>query len=804
MSISVGSTFGPYELQSKLGAGGMGVVYRACDTRPGRDVAIKVLPNLVAADPEHLARFEREARLLAAMNHPHIAGIHGLEEADGVRALVLELVEGPTLAERLDAGPLPMDEALTLADQIAEALEAAHERGIVHRDLKPGNIKVRPDGTVKVLDFGLAKAVAADAVGADPSDSPTVTAAATRAGVILGTAAYMSPEQTRGKPLDKRTDVWAFGCVLYEMLVGARAFGGETVSDTLAAVLMGGPRWTRLPAATPPGIRRLLQRCLERDVKRRLRDIGDARLEIADVLAGTSESGTSEEVLTRRRRREWVAWPMAASLLVTLLVSVWVVRGSRQSSPSQPVTRTVIMLSGGEELSRSSRDYPLALSPDGARLAYVAARGGREPQLYLRDLSELDGKPIPGTTGARHPFFSPDGQWIAFFAANALQKVASAGGAPLRICEVPGISMGGSWGPNDTIVFSAASTDLFRVPAAGGTPGRVPNLAPAAWPQILPDGETVLFTSGGRAIVTISLDGSSRRVLARTSVDQSEGVEDSGKGPSLLGPGGILEVRYVSTGHLVYGQSPGIVWAVPFDLESLTLKGSPVSVVDDVYQASNGGAVYFVISGTGLLAYAHESRGRQLAWVDRNGNAASIGTDREAFRLPTLSPDGRRIAVVIDSPPRRSDIWIYDADRGTRTRLTTERHNLAPVWWPDGTRVAHSSGGSIVSHLSDGTGSEEVLVPKPVHYNYPDAWSPDGRTLLLHTKWTLTLAVVAVSLLLGLGRDLGAAVQPPQKAPQKTATSAELERRDQSVTNDNLPTTRLADMKRVLQWQQTE
>ena len=721
-AAGVPQTLGSYRIEGLLGRGGMGVVYRAHDSRLGRDVAIKILPSLFLADAERRARFEREARLLASVSHPNIGAIYGFEQAGDVGALVLELVEGPTLAERISDEPISVADALAIARQIADALDAAHDRGIVHRDLKPLNIKVRPDGTVKVLDFGLAKARADGADSSDWSQSPTVTDAGTREGLVVGTVAYMSPEQARGRPVDKRSDIWGFGCILYEMLTGRAAFGRETLTDTLAAIVDRDPDWTALPEATPSALRRLLARCLEKDPRRRLHDIADARIEIDDVIANPVEA-VSTHATAYSRRREYLAWG-AAVVCLGLAVAAVLLAMRRAPDPAAPtpITRTAVVFPSGEQLSGRGREYPLALSADGTHLAYVSVRAGQE-RLYVRRLDELEARDLPGTLGARQPFFSPDGQWIGFFAENALQKISVAGGLPIRICDVPGISLGGAWGADDTIVFAVFQSALFKVGASGGTAKPLWTGA-SAWPEILPDGRTVLFTSAGAAIVAIDLAGGNSRTLAGPSVTPGQ------NGAARLSAAYIKEVRYLPTGHLIYGEDPGSIRAVPFDVRSLTLHGSPVSLVDGVYTASNGGATYFAVSKSGLLAYARESRQRELQWVDRNGRGTPISDDRERFRTPRLSPDGKRVAVVIDSELRRSDIWIYDTARRTRTRLTTEKHNLTPVWTPDGSRIAHYSSGVLVSRPADGSGSEDVLLSGATRY--PNSWSPDGRELLFH------------------------------------------------------------------------
>ena len=490
MGLAPGTSIGHYDVTSLLGEGGMGQVWQATDTQLNRQVALKILPDAFASDPDRLARFKREAQILASLNHPNIAAIYGIEEAEGTRALVLELVEGPTLADRIAKGPIQLDEALPIAKQIAEALEAAHEAGVIHRDLKPANIKVREDGTVKVLDFGLAKAL--DPVQeVDPSNSPTLTAAATQMGVILGTAAYMSPEQARGSSVDRRADIWAFGAVLYEMLTGRRLFESGTVSDTLASVLKTDPDWDALSPLTPPAIRKLLLRCLRKDRSERLQHIGDARVEITEVQA----SPAAEAI--RPVPGERIAWRQmlaigGATFIVGAVATGLVMRQLAVPEP-RPVSRFAVRLSG-DLFDRFAPN--LALSPDGQTLVYVAVTDGVQ-QLYERRIDQFEAAPIRGTEGARHPFFSPEGEWVAFFAAGMLKKVPLAGGPPVSLCETPAEG-GGSWTGDDTIVFGSRYSGLSSVPAVGGNPEPLTELGPDEVghlsPQVLPDGKTVLFS----------------------------------------------------------------------------------------------------------------------------------------------------------------------------------------------------------------------------------------------------------------------------------------------------------------------
>jgi serine/threonine protein kinase len=730
-SLAEGHRFGSYQVTGLLGAGGMGEVFHARDTKLGRDVAIKMLPRGLSNDPERIARFEREARLLASLNHPNIGAIYGLEEAEGVRGLVLELIEGDTLGVRIQRGPVPAKEALAIARQIADALDAAHERGIVHRDLKPANIKITPVGVVKVLDFGLAKAVRGEVATPDLAESPTMAAHRTRDGVILGTAAYMSPEQARGVRVDKRTDIWAFGCVLYEMLSGRMAFGRGTISDTIVAILEGEPDWDEL-RSTPPHLSELIRHCLQKDVNLRLRDIGDARNGLGDDV----KSGESLIHATHVSRPFSAVIPwLIAGLAVIALVTLLVTRPALQEPLAAPqISRTTILVPSDQYLDNGSGSYSLALSPDGTRLVYAAAREGT-PELYIRSLGELTPTLIPGTKGASNPFFSPDAVWVAFFADGMLQKVAVVGGAPVQVCPVERGVVHGTWAGAGNIVFAVRGSGLFTVPAGGGTPRLVPDSLGSDWPNVLPDGKTVLVTWDGAGIVAMSLDGSNRRVVAfRSDLDDEPGrtpwlKQENTHTPRVLGAGYLLQAKYLPTGHLAYGQSPGVVRAVSFDASSATVRGPSFPLVDSVYQAPGSGAVYFAISDSGLLTYSTENRLRQLVLVDREGTGMPLGDTREPFRFPRLSVDGTKAAVVIDSETRRrSDIWIYDLQRGARTRLTNDEHNLQAVWAPDGTRLFFYRSGQIAVQHVNGEGRPTTVHPGP--NVAPESWDPGGHSML--------------------------------------------------------------------------
>jgi len=603
-----------YRILAKLGAGGMGEVYRAEDLSLNRQVAIKVLPAVFATDPERLARFEREARVLASLNHPNIAAIHGLEEADAKRFLVLEIVEGQTLSERLLKGRLPLDETLEICGQIAEGLEGAHEKGIIHRDLKPSNVKITPQGKVKILDFGLARAIHDHISEIDLAKSPTITADMTRPGVILGTAAYMSPEQAKAKSVDKRTDIWAFGCILYECLTGKRAFEGETTTETLAAVLKGEPDWNALPSDTPPAIRRLLRRCLAREQSRRLSDIHDAGIEIEDSgLEPVLEPAVG--ILHRFFSLQFVLWTVAISVGLTVLGTLLVqyLTSRKAATRVPPIVR--FAMPGASSVSKPIF-AALDLSPDGSRLIYIGKRDDKS-QLFVRKMDQLESSPLDGTENAEGPFFSPDGQRIGFFADGKLKKLAITGGAPTVICEVAE-GIGGNWGVDDTIVFTPHwGSGLRSVSAAGGTPRTLttPNAAKGeishAWPQFLPGGKAILFT-----IIPGDIISADDAYVVVQVIGQTE--------PRILIRGGTFG-RYVATGHLIYLRK-GALLAVPFDLKTLQVRGTPIMVLDNIMSNDSVGAAQFAVSKIGTLAYAlsgvyKPENSLVLAWISTEGDS---------------------------------------------------------------------------------------------------------------------------------------------------------------------------------------
>jgi len=719
-----GARLGPYDILSPLGAGGMGEVYRAHDTKLGRDVALKVLPDSLAHDAERLARFEREAQLLAALNHPNIAQIYGVEESASTPALVMELVTGPTLADRIAQGPIPLDEALPIAKQIAEALEAAHEQGIIHRDLKPANIKVRNDGTVKVLDFGLAKAFeppAASSAGA--TMSPTLSVHATQAGIILGTAAYMAPEQARGKTVDRRADIWAFGCVLYEMVTGRRAFQGEDISTTLAAVLRADPEWSALPSATPNSLRRLLSRCLKKDPKARLRDIGEARIAIDDVLSGAEEVSAPTTV----HRAPWwrrVAIPAATLLVGSLatLVIVWFVGRSTGARPR--VSRLHITPESTAALTIEGISRDIAITPDGSRVVYVGANG---TTLFVRPFDQLVATPLVQSGAPRDPFVSPDGQWVGFFDGTfVLKKVPITGGPAVLVARFNSTERGATWASDGTIIFatSALRSGLQRVSADGGEPSMLTRPDPTrgeanhSWPERLP-GQAVLYTV---TATTGGLDAASVAVL------------DLRSGRSTILLRGGSDAQYLPSGHLVYAAA-GTLRAIGFDLPRLSVVGSSTPVVPQVL-TSTVGAVDAVLARDGTLVYVTGAAGsglRTLVWVDRQGRETPLTAPPRAYLYPRISPDGTRVAVTAFD--QKADIWLWDLARATLTRVTSgASQNAMPIWMPDGRRLIFGStrGGTkfnMYRQSADGIGSVERL-SESADRQFASAVSPDGSQVV--------------------------------------------------------------------------
>jgi Tol biopolymer transport system component/tRNA A-37 threonylcarbamoyl transferase component Bud32 len=724
MPLSPGVRVGPFEILSPIGQGGMGEVWRARDGKLHRDVAIKALPEELRADPDRLSRFEREARLLAALNHPNIASIYGLEEKDGSAYLVLELIEGPTLAERLAAGALPVDEALTVAREIAIGLEAAHRAGIIHRDLKPANVKLRPDGSVKILDLGLARTV--ESSGAvDSSLSPTQTTPATHAGVILGTASYMSPEQARGKPLDKRSDIFSFGGVLYECLTGSQAFRGDTVTDTLASILRSEPDWSALPAATPARIRNLLRRCLEKDPRRRLHDVADARLEIEDALAEPSEPASPAAPRPAPRRN--LLWALGGALAGAAIVAApWFLRRPAPRAVA-PSVRAELPIADGETLwvGRPS----VAISPDGRTVVFAAEHGG-VLRLYRRPLSAFAAEPIPGTEEGSRPFFSPDGEWLGFVARNELRKVPTSGGTPVTLCNVPPITAAGTWGADGRIVFTlGANRSLSTVSEAGGAPRELTRLDSArgerahVHPQILPGGRAILFTLRvGRDFADVA---ASNIAVLETA---------TGKWRTVLE--GASFARY-GAGRIVFLRGMAL-FSAPFDLRSLRVTGPAVPLSEDIVVDASERIAQFGLSDDGTLVFvagpAVGPRATAVLTVDRRGNETPIPLPAGNYAFPRLSPDGRRLALV-RYEGLRSAVLVYSRDRGVLSTLTPEAGRFySPVWSPDGKRLAFSRMLTFRPLLSakntDGSGEIESLTSDSDDAEFPSSWSPDGKTLL--------------------------------------------------------------------------
>jgi len=738
MTLAPGTRLGVYQVTGLLGEGGMGAVYHARDTRLDREVALKILPDLFASDPERLARFEREAKTLAALNHPHIAQIHHLEQQGHIHALVMELVAGDDLSQRIARGPIPVDEALSIARQIADALEAAHERGIIHRDLKPANIKVRDDGTVKVLDFGLAKAMESGAgkrdsgVGNALADSPTLTSPAmTQAGIILGTAAYMAPEQAKGRAVDKRADIWAFGCVLYEMLTGRRAFEGQDIADVLSRVLQLEPDLTALAPPTPPGVRALIARCLIKDPRQRLRDIGDARL-MLDGIFDSPPSPTAASIASPKGRLRHFTIAMLLGIAVGASAVWWTTFTSTRSEATSPraITRFSVPLPRGALLAD---DQPaMALSPDG-RTAVVAADDGGGVRLYVRDMSSLTMTALEGTAQGHEPFFSPDGQWIGFYSRRKLRKVALSGGAPQEVCDAVE-PYPAAWSDDGFIFFTETSGGgLSRVPAAGGipeiatTPRRDRREKIHIDPSILPGGATMLLTVGNADIT--SFDDADIDVLTLAT----------GQRKTLIKGG--MNPRYVATGHLIYARA-GSLLAVPFDLSRLEVTGPPRVVASDVRTDPIFGAAAYAVSRDGSLLYAPgsvNSYEAQLMWFDRAGRSEAFTDLRRAFTGVQLSPDGSRVALEINAP--NTQLWIYDIARATTTRLTSGWDNMNGIWSPDGKRLTFQSNREttgaygLFSQAADGAGSAERLPIDTASFQYPTSWAPDGRHLVFSTTY---------------------------------------------------------------------
>jgi Tol biopolymer transport system component len=736
MSFAPGAKVGHYEIAAPLGAGGMGEVYRARDTKLGRDVALKVLPDAFARETQRMARFDREAKLLASLNHPNIAAIYGVEDSSGTLAIIMELVEGPTLADRIRQSPIAIEEALRIAKQICDALEYAHERGIVHRDLKPANVKLTSDDAVKVLDFGLAKAMEDDAATLDISTSPTLSRMATQAGVLLGTAAYMSPEQAKGKPVDRRADIWAFGCVLYEMMTGKHTFSGETATDTLASVINEGPDWSQLPPESPARVRMLLQRCLQKDPKQRLRDIGDARISLEEVLAGAPEPsfGTSvafDEPLWRRAL-PWVLFAAAAAALLVL--------GFLHLRPKPTTVDVVRAQIAVPEKMILSPSGPFALSPDGHQLAFYATGPDGVQGLWIRPLDSVGARPLPGSDwpGVSPPpfFWSPDSQSILFDGGGNLKKIGISGGQAQTLCEVTGFVVGGSWNRDGVILFGQDPGVIARVFANGGTALPVTSLDSSRgeirhdFPWFLPDGRHFLYL---RSSSRPENDG-----VYVGSLDAKPGDQDRKR---LLAA--ASQAMYVPSlgsvpGYLLFMRD-GTLIAQTFDPARLELTGEPVTVAEQLGFYRDYG--FFSASANGLLVYriGGDSGASQLTWFDREGKVVGTLGGRGIYASLAVSSDGKRAAVSRrENSTGKYAIWLYDFARGTSSRFTFGSASaMNPIWSADGSRIFFASDANgrfdLYQKAANGTKDEELLL-KSSEAKYPMSVSRDGRFLMYSSE----------------------------------------------------------------------
>ncbi len=729
MTLSNGTRLGSYEILSPIGAGGMGEVYRAKDTNLDREVAIKVLPDEMARDVERITRFEREAKLLASLNHPNIAAVYGFDRAGDTRFLVLEYVEGATLSKRLEEGPFVMEDGLDVAKQMAEGLEAAHDKGIIHRDLKPANVMIDADGTVKILDFGLAKAMSEDSSKSTHANSPTLTADYTRPGVILGTAAYMSPEQARGRSLDKRTDIWSFGVLLFECLSGATLFRGETATDSMGAILHKDPEWSLLPPNIPPTVQLLLRRCLAKDRKKRLHDIADARVELEQAIEDPTSTSLGLARAALEVKRSWLPSLGQTVILAILLTGVaataWLAKPEK--ADDRPVIRTKLELS--TEVYADEDRGIFDFSPDGSQLVYVG-KSETSVQLYLRRLHDVEVTPLANTIGADTPFFSPDGRWVAFWTAGEIRKVSVLGGPATKICDAPAMR-GASWGPDNTIIFAPGRrTGIWRVSANGGQAEQLTELNPEhpkashRWPFFMPDGKSMLYTETENEdtyvdarIIAHSFDTKEKKILAK----------------------GATDPRYIPTGHVLFIRENVLV-AMPFDMTTLTVTGPETPVMEDLATRAGTGTAHYAVSNNGLFLYMDQSRGgsdeNTLVWVDRAGNVEQASRHSGPIRGHTLSPDGTHIAICMNGatslPP---DIWIIELERDMMTRLTVhDGSDRSPLWSPDQKWIYFSSERETGSQQvwrkrADGTGEAERVATSP-DWQYPTSISPDGKMLV--------------------------------------------------------------------------
>jgi serine/threonine-protein kinase len=755
MTLTSGTRLGPYEILSPLGAGGMGEVYRARDTRLGREVAIKSLPAELAQDAERLARFEREAKLLASLSHPNIAGIHGLEEVGGARYLVLELVEGETLAARLARGLLAQDDALNVCAQVATAVEAAHEAGIIHRDLKPGNVMIKPDGTVKVLDFGLAKSGAATAASSNPnlSASPTITQAATTAGVILGTAAYMSPEQARGRATDRRTDIWSFGCVLYECLVGRALFEGDTVSDLIAKILQTEPDWSALPVETPSRVRALLARCLNRDAKLRLRDIGEARIALSEVAMdpGVPVGNVAAASNRRGRRAIIMAGLVIASVLITVLAMRFLSR-----APALPRVVLSVVLPKDQRLDAGPENDVLAVAPDGNAFVFAASTGTGNHRLYLRRFDRPENVELAGTDDAGNPFFSPDGEWVAFFANRHLLKTSVRGGTPVELAE-SGSYRGGTWLDDGSIVFTPTfASPLIRIPSNGGEGHAITTLDSTRserthrWPCGLPGSKWVVFTVG----VTNSPGGYDDASIEAVSIQSGE--------RRVLAHGGYA--RYAPGGRLIFARN-GSLYAIPLDPDDPRGGATAVPVLDGVLGVKTSGVSFFDIAQSGtLVSVPGREAGAEarLVWRDLEGKATALPGEPRNYQFFDISPDGKSALAQIGAGGGDGNIFMIDLSRGTANQVTFSGHDGTPFWTMDGRDMVWSrvNNGRVEIAKRSVLGSDSALVL--TRSNLPLIASdvlPDGSAVVYSEYGSVDADVWEVPIGGGMPRAL---VQEPR------------------------------------------
>jgi len=732
--IQPGQTLLHYRIVEKIGEGGMGEVWKAVDTTLDREVAIKFLPDAFAGDAERLARFEREAKMLATLNHANIASVYGLHESDGKRFIAMEMVPGEDLAQRLARGPLAVEDAVDVARQVAEALEAAHEQGVIHRDLKPANIKRTPDGKIKVLDLGLAKALAPE-TSSDPASvslSPTMTSAGTVAGTLLGTAAYMSPEQAKGRAVDRRADIWAFGVVLHEMLTGSKMFEAETISETLAAVLRDDVSFDRLPRDIPASVTSLLKRCLDRDPRTRLRDIGEARIALApESLAASGPAvDVPTSVATPPRGREWLAWAVAAVALLAVVALAWLALGRGSADPPEEIRASIRPPAEQRFEAYGTHSGGVTISPDGTRMTFVSGSGSGRPSLYVRTLGSDTAQPVPGSEGATYPFWSPDSRQIGFFLGGKLKKVDLGGGAPMTICDASE-GRGGTWNRDGVILFAPdTQAPIHRVLAGGGVPEPVTNLdisrlgeTTHRYPFFLPDGNHFLYLRGSHA----AANDDDVNSIWIGSLDSDETTELMQSGSN---------ARY-ARGHLFFVRDRFLM-AQPFDTSALRFTGDAFVVGEEIVFQPTFWRGAFDASENGLIVFQGGlASDRFLTWFDRDGNELEVLAQPGSYETIRLSPDGRSLAAtVLDENSGRADIWIHDVKRKVGSRLTfDEMNDTQPVWSPDGKRVAFQSNragpvGNIFVRQADGRGDAEVLFASEATAT-PQDWSPDGKHLAI-------------------------------------------------------------------------